>query len=156
MANRIVIGVLATCDPSQVERAVAASGLDAAHVRVLTSQEPTDEHRNSTVNFVHVAKAMAHDSLADDMTRGTGVLSDFGGASVPGLNAAGATFDAFSHPEVVDHLEGVEMPRGDAEFYNEAIDDGRCVLICTCDDPSSCDGVTQAVQKAGLGSIRSF
>ncbi len=147
MANRIIIGVLGTCEPAQVERAVAATGLDAAHVRVLTPEDKTAAHTNSSVNFVHVA---------GDMTRGTGVLSDFGGASVPGLNAASATFDAFSHPEIVDHLEGVEMPDGDAEFYNEAIDDGRCVVICTCDDPSSSDAVTQALQRAGLASIRAF
>ncbi len=146
MANRIIVGVLGTCEPSQVERAVAATGLDAARVRVLTAEDKTAAHTNSSVNFVHI----------DDMTRGTGVLSDFGGASVPGLNAASATFDAFSHPEIVDHLEGVEMPAGDAEFYNEAIDDGRCVVVCTCDDPSSSDAVTQALQKAGLDSIRAF
>ena len=155
MANRIVIGIIGTCEPSQVERALGATGVEGARLRVLTSQDETPAHEGSPISFVHVAQEMAHKSLADEMTRGTGVLPDFGGTAVPGVNDAGMTFDAFSHPEVLDHLQGIELPPGDAEFYNEAIDDGRCVVVCTCDG-ASCDTVTQALEKAGLTNVRIF
>lgn len=155
MANRVVVGIIGTCDPSQVEATVAASGLDRASLRVLTSQDETPGHEESAVTFIHVAQAMNSNSLADEMTRGTGVLPDFGGTSVPGINSRDASFDAFTHEEVLDHLDGVALPPGDAEFYNEAIDDGRCVIICTCDD-ASVQSAGQALEKAGLTQLRSF
>ncbi len=154
MAKNIVIGVLGTCDPSQVERALAATGVDRTHLRVLTSEESTAAHESSPITFVHVAK-MSQQSFADDMTRGTGVLPDFGGTSVPGINDEGVSFDAFSHPEVADYLNGMEIPSGDAEYYNDAIDDGRCVVVCSCDG-SACEQTAQALQKAGLQNVRSF
>jgi hypothetical protein len=155
MAKSIVIGVLGTCDPSQVEHALAATGVNRSQLRVLTSEDPTEAHDNSSIKFVHVAEAMAQNSLADDMTRGTGVLPDFGGTSVPGINDEGFPFDAFSHPEVADYLTGVEIPSGDAEYYNEAIDDGRCVVICMCDG-SACEQTKQALQKGGIENVRTF
>lgn len=155
MANRVIVGIIGTCDPSKVEAAVAASGLDRASLRVLTSEDESPAHEESDVTFVHVAQAMSSNSLADEMTRGTGVLPDFGGASVPGINSAGPSFDAFTHEEVLDHLRGVALPPGDAEFYNEAIDDGRCVVVCSSDDASA-QSTRQALEKTGLTEIRTF
>lgn len=155
MAKSIVIGVLGTCDPKQVETALASTGLGRADLRVLTSQDPTAAHEASPISFVHVAEAMAHNSLADEMTRGTGVLPDFGGTSVPGTEGDGGNFDAFSHPEVQDYLKGVDIPRGDAEYYNEAIDDGRCVVVYTCEG-ADCATTAQALQKGGLQNVRTF
>jgi len=153
MAQRIVIGVLGTCDPAKIENLLASSGIDRAQLRVLTAEDPTRAHEESTVSFVHVAQ-MANASLDEEMMRGTGVLSDFGGASVPGINSQdGGSF--FDHPEVVDYLAGTEIPAGDEEYFNEAIDDGRCVVVCTCDGPS-CDATVQALQKAGLDNVRTF
>jgi hypothetical protein len=154
MAKSIVIGVLGTCDPAGVEGALSATGIDRAQLRVLTSQEASEEHDRSPINFVHVAE-MSSETFGDDMTRGTGVLSDFGGMAVPGINDEGGSFDAFSHPEVADYLHGVEIPSGDAEYYNEAIDDGRCVVVVTCDG-TACDATKQALEKAGLGNVRTF
>ncbi len=154
MANRIVIGVLGTCDPSRIEGTIAASGIDRAQLRVLTAEDPTQAHEDSPISFVHVAQ-MASESLEEDIMRGTGVLSDFGGTSVPGMDVGGDGFSVFDHPEVVDYLRGIEIPSGDEEYFNEAIDDGRCVVVCTCDG-SACDATVQALQKAGLANVRTY
>ena len=154
MAKSIVVGVLGTCDPSQIERALSNSGVDRGRLRVLTAEDPSQAHEQSWISFVHVAQ-LADESLNEEMMRGTGVLSDFGGMSVPGLDEDGGDFSVFDHPEVADYLAGTEIPVGDEEYYNEAIDDGRCVIICTCDD-ASCDATVQALQKAGLANIRTF
>lgn len=154
MAKSIVIGVLGTCDPAGVERALAASGIDRTQLRVLTSEEASEQHDRSPINFVHVAE-MSSEAFGDDMTRGTGVLSDFGGMAVPGINDEGGSFDAFSHPEVANYLRGIEIPAGDAEYYNEAIDDGRCVVVCACDAPAS-EQTKQSLEKAGLNNVRTF
>jgi hypothetical protein len=155
MANRVIVGIIGTCDPSKVEAAVAATGLDRASLRVLTSQDETPAHEESGITFIHVAEVMGSNSMADEMTRGTGVLPDSGGTAVPGINSQGPSFDAFTHEEVLDHLDGVALPPGDAEFYNEAIDDGRCVVVCSCDDASA-QSAGQALEKAGLTELRSF
>ncbi len=154
MANRIVIGVLGTCDPSQIERTISASGIDRAQLRVLTAEDPTKAHEESSISFVHVAE-MANESLDEDIMRGTGVLADFGGTSVPGMQSDGGDFSVFDHPDVVDYLHGIDIPSGDEEYFNEAIDDGRCVVVCTCDG-TACDATVQALQKAGLANVRTY
>ncbi len=154
MANRIVIGVLGSCEPAQVERAIAASGIDRTQLRVLTAEDPTQEHEDSPISFVHLGE-FAPESLDEEMMRGTGVLSDFGGMSVPGINTQESGFSVFDHPEVADYLKGINIPSGDEEYYNEAIDDGRCVVVCTCDG-TACDATVQALEKAGLANVRTF
>lgn len=154
MAKSIVIGVLGSCEPPRIESALTATGIDRTNLRVLTSAESTAAHENSPITFVHVTD-MSGNGVDDDMTRGTGVLSDFGGTAVPGINDVGGSFDAFAHPDVADYLNGVEIPSGDAEYYNDAIDDGRCVVVCSCDG-SACEQTAQALQKAGLQNVRTF
>ncbi len=153
MANSIVIGVLGTCDPARIESALSSSGIDRSQLRVLTAEDPTQAHETSWISFVHVAQ-VADESFEEEMMRGTGVLSDFGGTAVPGMDAADS-FSFFDHPEVVDYLSGTDIPSGDEEYYNEAIDDGRCVVVCTCDG-SACDQTVAALKKAGLENVRTF
>ncbi|MGH7737432.1 MAG: hypothetical protein ACREMP_06145 [Candidatus Tyrphobacter sp.] len=155
MANKVVVGIIGTSDPSRVANTIATTGLDHANVRILTADDRSAEHDSAAVTFVHVAEMQGSNSLADDMTRNTGVIPDYGGTSVPGINDESGSFDAFEHPEVLDHLDGVSLPEGDAEFYNEAIDDGRCVAISTCDDVTAA-GTKHAFEKAGLSDIRTF
>ncbi len=153
MADRIVVAVISTCDPSRIEQSVA--GLNRANVRVLTAEEESPQYAGSPVTFVHIAEAMSRNSLADEMTRGTGVLPDFGGAAVPGINDAGGSLDAFEHPDVLEHLSGVDIPPRDAERYNEAIDDGRCVAIYTC-SADQADSAKAALEKAGATDVNVF
>lgn len=155
MANRVVVGIIGTCDPSRVAQTLSAMALDQSCLRVLTSESETAAHEQAPVSFVHVAQAMG-DTFADDMTRGTGVLPDFGGTAVPGIEDEGPRFDAFSHPDVMDYLAGTSLPPGDEEFYNEAIDDGRCVVVYNCADDATVASARGAFEKAGLHDIRSF
>jgi hypothetical protein len=158
MAKHVAIGVLSQCAPKDVEQKVASAGLDHARLRVITNEEESEEHVQSPINFVHVIEWLESDSLSDEMTRGTGVLPDFGGTSVPGLNVDDSeSLSAFSHPDVIDHLAGVEVPNGDAEFYDDAIDDGRCVLLYTCEDGDAAKADAQAaLQKAGCNHVKAF
>lgn len=152
---KIVIGIIGTCEPSRVEQTIASSGLDRTQVRVLTAEDETPGFVNSPISFIHVASGGLSRDMSDDMTRGTGVLSDFGGMAVPGINNVGGSLDAFLHPAVLDHLDGFNLPGGDADRYNDAIDDGRCVAIVTCDDGAE-QSALQALQKAGLQDVKIF
>ena len=154
MADRLVVAIVSSCDPSRVEQSVA--GLDRAGLRVLTTESESPDYKDSPIRFVHVAEAMSRNSLADDMTRGTGVIPDSGGTSVPGLSGPDtALYDAFAHTEVLDHLSGVEIPDGDAEFYNDAIDDGRCVVIYKC-AAEQADPAKASLEKSGASNVKDF
>lgn len=153
MPDRLVVGIISTCDPSRIEQAVA--GLNRAQVRVLTSEQPTPAYENSPVTFIHVAEMMGQNSLADQMTRGTGVIPDSGGTAVPGINEEGGTLDAFEHPDVLDHLSGLQIPDGDTERYNDAIDDGRCVVVYTC-DAAAADAAKTALAQTGATEVKVF
>lgn len=153
MPENVVVGVIANCGPKHVEQTVASAGLDQSRVRVLTAQEESPEHEESPISFIHVWDVMTS-SFADDMTRGTGVLPDFGGTSVPGIGSEGGSLNAFVHPDVIDHLAGVGIPDHDAERYNDAIEDGRCVVIYTCDGDAQ--KAQSAMQTAGLSDIHIF
>lgn len=154
MPSRVVVGVINLCEPKHVEQTVSAAGLDKSRLRVLTSEEETAAYVNSPISFIHVWETMSENSLADDMTRGTGVIPDFGGTSVPGINDDGGSLGVFLHPDVLDHMDGVDIPSGDAERYNDAIEDGRCVVVYTCDGDAST--AQAAMQQAGVNDVKVF
>jgi hypothetical protein len=154
MPDHIVVGVINNCEPKHVEETVSSAGLNKDRLRVLTSEDESPKYLNSPISFIHVWEAMSENSFADDMTRGTGVIPDFGGTSVPGIDDEGGTLGAFLHPEVLDHMDGVEIPPGDAERYNDAIEDGRCVVVYTCDGDAP--GAQAAMQKAGVNDVKVF
>ncbi len=154
MPDHVIVGVINNSEPQHVEQVVAAAGLDHSRLRVLTSEEASPKHVGSPISFIHVWEAMGENSLADDMTRGTGVIPDFGGTRVPGIDEDGGGLGVFEHPEVLDHMAGIGLPRGDAERYNGAIEDGRCVVVYTCDGDAS--SAQAAMQKAGVQDVRVF
>ena len=104
---------------------------------------------------MHVAEAMEENSFADELTRGTGVIPDFGGTNVPGLDDEGASLGAFSHPDVLNFIGESDLPEVDAEEYSDAIADGRCVVVYNC-DPSQADTVQSALKTAGVTEVKVY
>lgn len=154
MAKHVVLGIISNCDPKHVEQTIDAAGIDRTSLQVLTSERPTPAHESSWLSFVHVYEFIANDSLADQMTRGTGVIPDSGGTAVPGLGNEERDLGVLSHPDVADHFEGMNVPSGACELYNDAIEDGRCVLVYSCeDDGAACRA---NLQRAGATEIRVF
>lgn len=155
MPGRLVVGIISDCEPSHVEKALAAAGIDRANLKVLTAEEASPRYTESPISFVHVAEALAKDSFSDDLTRGTGVIPDFGGTNVPGLNDEDTSLGVFSHPDLIDYIGDSDLPGGDAEEYSDAIADGRCVIVYTC-DPSQVDTVQSALKSAGITEVKAY
>lgn len=154
MAKHVVLGIISNCDPKHVEQTIDAAGIDRKALRVLTPDQPTPAHESSWLSFTHVYEFVESNSLADDMTRGTGVIPDFGGTSVPGLGSGARDIGILSHPDVCEHFEGMNIPEGSCELYNDAIEDGRCVLVYSCDsDEAACQA---NLQRAGAIEVRVF
>jgi hypothetical protein len=154
MAKHLVLGIISNCEPKHVEQTIDAAGIDRKALQVLTPDQPTPEHERSPLSFVHLFEFVQSNSLADDMTRGTGVIPDFGGTSVPGLGGEERDLGILSHPDLSDNFAGMNIPSGAAELYNDAIEDGRCVLVYSCeDDESACQA---NLQRAGAIEVRVF
>ncbi len=151
MASTLILGIVPTSDPSHVESLISeAEAVDASRLKVLSAQSGGGD---SAIAFVQLA-GLARNDLTGSMMRGTGVLSDFGGTSVPGL-AGVASLDAFSHPSVRDYFSDTAVPRGEAEGYNDAIADGRCVVLYTC-APDDAHAAESALRAAGVLEVRAY
>jgi hypothetical protein len=150
MPSTIVVGIVPTCDPAYVAMLVDRAALDASRVRVLSTR-PCDEE--SPIGFVHVADFL-NTEFAGMLTRGTGVL-DLGGTAVPGLRSL-TSLDAFSHPRVREYLTDAAIPRGEAEGYNDAIADGRCVVLYTCGPEEDAAQARATMESIGALDVRAY
>jgi hypothetical protein len=153
MWNYRVVGVIPNSSPSQIEHVVAAANIDPKRVHIVTADAPSPAHEDSPLAFIHVAEFVNSD-FASEMTHGTGVLPDFGGTRVPGLSTPMRTLDGFTHRRVDDYLEAL-LPRGDAEKYNDAIADGRSVIICEC-SAEEAPKVRSALETATVRDLRIY
>ena len=97
MAVGLVIGIYTGKDAGALESALTAAQVDPARVKVLTSAGACTESSGTSLHFVNVVTEVDTDAYADEMTRGTGVLPDSGGTSVPGLGGPDQWSDIFVH-----------------------------------------------------------
>ena len=86
MAERLVVGIYPDTDPKALESALGAQQLDLSKIKVVGGR--VDDPDESKLEFVDVINDMDSNSLSDDMTRGTGIMGDAGGTSVPGIGRA--------------------------------------------------------------------
>ncbi|HVS45277.1 MAG TPA: hypothetical protein VMS32_01280 [Verrucomicrobiae bacterium] len=152
----LVTGILATCDPQEIQQALAAQNIDASTVRVVTKAAPSQEHTDSIIDFVFVAQSMESNDFSDDMTHGTGMMSDSGGTNVPGIGGRSASLSSLSggRTDRFDYLGGFAIPSDQIENYNDAIGDGRCVVLCQTDGDAA--KIADSFRAAGLRNVRTF
>lgn len=137
MAERMVVGILGECDPKALEAILTRGGLDASRLKIVTKAAPTQAYTDSVLDFVHVGRAQDSNDLADDLTRGTGVMTDYGGTSVPGLSGRHRDIADFTHREHSSGIAGLPIPADQLENFHAALDDGRCIVACPSDETNS-------------------
>ncbi len=156
MAQRLITGIYPSCDPKALESALAAQSIDPAQVRVVARDVATDAHDDSAIDFVDVAQAMESNSLSDDLTRGMGIMGDAGGTGVPGINNSTTSLSGLVGGHAGNnYLAGLPIPGDQVQNYNDAIDDGRCVVTLAVDDAGAA-GAVAAFQAAGLRNVHAF
>ncbi len=153
MADVLILGIIANSDPRRLESLVASTNISRDGLKVLTAHGTRDEEEAS-LSLVEVAESTEHESFTGGLTRGTGVLPGFGGTGVPGLGMT-ASLEAFSHPRIQDYLGDATVPAGAAEGYNDAISDGRCVIVYRCTRESA-PKTQAALEAAGVKDVRSY
>lgn len=150
----LVTGILGTCDPDEIEKALASAGIDASKVRVVTKDAPSEAHENSIIDFVFVAESQSVDAFSDGMTHGTGIMSDSGGTGVPGITGSQPSVRDFVHGGGLNYLAGFPVPTDHLDNLNTAVAEGRCVITYdVAGDPAP---IAAAFKAAGLRAVRTF
>jgi hypothetical protein len=156
VANTLVVGILASADPKAIEETLREQQVDLSRVKVVTKSGPSKAHDDSIIDFVHVAQAMESNSLSDDMTKATGILSDSGGTSVPGIGGSGPSLGDFGRRSAShNYLGTLGIPSDEVENFNDAVEAGRSVVAY---EGTNADAATVAAafKAAGLKNVRSY
>jgi rhodanese-related sulfurtransferase len=152
----LVTGIFGDCDPEAIEGALKAQNLDPAKVHVVTKAAQSQAFDESPIDFIHVAKAMETNDFSDDMTHGTGQLTDSGGTGVPGVSGRGPSLSSFgSRGAGNNYFASFSIPIDQVGNYNDAVEAGRCVVTY---DASGGDAstVASALRAAGFRAVRTF
>lgn len=153
----IVVGIAPTAQPEELEETLS-TGVDHQRLAVITKSTPTQAHEESPIHFIHVHEGLPHDTTDVDHETILGdeaILTDAGGVNVPNISADTRYVSFFTHPEVIDHLAGYPMPSDVVENYNDAIDEGRSVVVYKAQPPEA-PAVEQQFKDAGLKNVKTF
>ncbi len=151
MAAGLVVGIFPEAKASSLEPALAAQNIDASNVRVFSVD---GEEGESELQFVDVVQEV--DEEYGDMTRNTGVLPDSSGTAVPGIQGSEVPLTSFVTPENSKHyLDGYQIPDDEVDNYDDAIAEGRAVVVYPC-DPSQAPAIQAAFKAAGMQHVRSY
>jgi hypothetical protein len=156
VAQNLVVGILGTSDPKAIEDALKGQNVDLTRVKVVTKANPSQAHDDSVIDFLHVARAMDSNSLSDDMTHATGIMSDSGGTGVPGIGGSSQTLGQFTGGgSSKDYFGTFKIPTDEVANFNDAVDAGRSVVTYQGTDGDT-SAVSAAFKAAGLKNVRSY
>jgi hypothetical protein len=156
VATGLVIGIYSDSDAKALEDALSAQQIDLEKVKVFTGDD--DDSESSSLDLIEVfTETESITGLSDDMTRGTGVLADSGGTSVPGLGGYQPRLRAFfpEEGESKHYLDGYPVPDDEVENFDDAIAEGHAVVVypeAGDDEPK----IAAAFKAAGLRNVRSY
>ena len=155
MADRLVVGIYPDTDPKALENALAAQQLDLSKIKVVGGR--VDDPDESKLEFVDVINDMDSNSLSDDMTRGTGIMGDSGGTSVPGLGGRQTSLESFSSQAGASHayFSGFAIPGDEVDNFSDAVADGRAVVLYP-DAGADAEKIAAAFKAAGLRNVRAY
>lgn len=157
MASGLVVGIFSGTDPKALESALTAQQIELSRVKVVSTSVSDEDEGRSQLEFVDVMADMEDNSLADDMTRGTGVIPDSGGTGVPGIDNRGPGLESFEHQDdpTRRYLAGFDIPSDEVDNFGDAVAEGRAVVLY-CDAGSDAQSVAAAFKAAGLRNVRAY
>jgi hypothetical protein len=160
----LVVGIFPGCDPAAIHNALAGQQIDLSKVKVICRSDaapddtPLEFFTESPIEFVTVDADFETDSVPDEMTRGTGIMGDSGGTSVPGLGGSGPSLASIrSHPTVEGggYLGGLAIPGDELDNFGTAINEGRGVVAYP-DPGTDASNIAAAFKAAGLRNVRVY
>jgi len=158
VARGLVVGIYPDGTPSAIQDALTAAQVDLSKVKVLVKSSAigADLDLDSDLTFEDVYEDMEGNSLADDMTRGTGVMGDSGGTNVPGVGGRNQSLGEFSRGgHAKNYVGNLGIPDDEADNFNSAIEEGRAVVAYPDAGDKSAE-VVNAFKSAGLRNVRTY
>ena len=158
MAEHLVTGIAQTSDPEHLENALCnQEPVDCDKLAVITKDEPSDDHEDSIINFLHVGQGHATtDTSHSVIAGGDAIMTNFGDPNVPNMSADTRYVGFFAEPHIIDHLADFpEIPEDQVQNYNDAIEAGRSVVVYKA-DPAEASAVEQTFKDAGLANVKTF
>lgn len=154
----LVVGIFPVSDPAAIHNALEAQQIDLSKVKVVSRADATPVSEESPIDFLTVEENMESNSRSDDMTKGTGIMSDSGGTSVPGIGGSGPSLGSFQSRSAAagkSYLGALAIPGDEADNFNEAIEQGRAVVAYP-DASGDATSVATAFKAAGLRNVRVY
>ncbi len=156
MATHLIVGIFPKSDPEALEGALSGQQIDLSKVKVVSSTLPDTE--SSQLEFVDVIADMESNSLADEMTKGMGIMGDSGGTGVPGIGGGRpATLGPFTHRDNPSrrYFSTFPIPGDELDNFSDAVIDGRAVVLYP-DAGSDAQTIASAFRAAGLRNVRTY
>ncbi len=150
-----VTGIVPTENVSELESMLGSMpGIDRSKLSVITTAEPTREHADSFLNFIH-AGAPEIESATMGRIGGDAIMTGSGGTGVPGLTNSGSSVNILFNDRVTQHIGSLPIPDDEVENYSEALEDNRCVIAYDCSggDASAAEA---AFHSAGARKVKTF
>lgn len=156
MATHLIVGIFPKSDPEALEGALSGQQIDLSKVKVVSSTLPDTE--SSQLEFVDVIADMESNSLADEMTKGMGIMGDSGGTGVPGIGGGRpASLESFTHRDNPSrrYFSTFPIPNDELDNFSDAVIDGRAVVLYP-DAGSDAQTIASAFRAAGLRNVRTY
>jgi hypothetical protein len=162
VASPILVGIFPSADVASLETALGGlQGIDGVEIdqaSVAVAQPPTSEHEASFIEFWHVMTEPMSQGPDDEILHGTGLLTDFGGTDVPGITGSREqSLTDFEEPEDEENFLGsLPLDPDDLEDYNEAIAEGRSVIVYRPTTLEAAAAAKASLSKAGFLNVQIF
>ncbi len=151
-----VTGIAPTQNIAELESMLGAiSGIDTSKLTVITKADRSYEHDSSFLNFFHAGGPTIDGDASGQMIDGTAIMTGGGGTGVPGIGSSTASLSNLAKPKAAQHVGNLPIPEDEADNYNDAIEDGRCVVAYECDGTQAA-AIEEAFRGAGLRKVKSF
>src|SRR6185437_13046903 len=147
---RLIVGIFESCTPAQLEAALRVDCIDMSRLKLVTGDARSNAHDDSALDFVFIADGSQVESPAEEITHGTGMLSDSGGTGVPGLSAPRTSLVGFSGHGSANYLAGFPIPEDEIGNFNDAVDAGRCVVAYAPTPADDAEKIKASLKTAGL------
>ena len=156
MPEHLVTGIAQSSDPAKLEDTLCEKPtINCDKLAVITKDQPTDEHEESLLTFLHVGQDHTTTDVEHNVvTGGTGILTSID-PNVPGISSDQRYVGFFAEPHIIDHLADWPIPVDEVQNYNDAIDAGRSVVTYKA-NPDEASKVEQTFKEAGLKNVKTF
>ena len=152
-----ITGIAPTNDVAALEEMLGSiPDIDRAKLTVITTAPETGHDVESKLNVVHVGGHVDASGQGAGVARaGSGMMTGFGGTSVPGIGSGPSSLGLLGAAPVTQQLGTLPIPADEVANYNDALQSKRCVIAYECTDEDR-PALEAAFRNAGIRHVKTF